>query len=383
MIKKTSNVLQNDPPQSIPRTIALVLPNWVGDAVMATPAIRAIRQTYPKSVIIGVGRPHIVTDLLGGAPWFDQIIPWERRLSGPKGLWATARVLSRLRPECAILFPNSFRAALLARLGRCQSIVGFARYGRSWLLHHSLDHPRLRGKFIPHPIIDDYNRLAMAVGAPHPGYRMELYITPQHIADANLFWRSWKLDTYSQVIMFHGGAAFGSSKLWPIDHFAQLARWVTQRLQAAVVVLHGPQEETLAAAIVHASRSPHVFHVGSILPPSLGLTKALLQRATALVTTDSGPRHIAAALGRPVVTLFGPTHITWTETYYDYAVHLQKKLPCGPCQKRQCPQKHHLCMKDLKPEEVFDALVQILSIYNSKIVSYYNSKRLYETRYAA
>ncbi len=383
MIKKILKFMLNDQLPCPPRSVALILPNWVGDAVMATPAIRAIRQAYPESIIIGIGRSHIVTDLLEGAPWFDHVIPCERQLSGPQGLWATAKILSRIRPDWAILFPNSLRAAVLARLGRCRRIVGFARYGRTWLLHHSLNHPRRGGKFLPHPIIDDYNRLAMAVGTPHPGYRMELYITPQHIAKADLFWRSWKLDTYSQVIMFHGGAAFGSSKLWPIDHFAQLARWISQRLQAAVVVLHGPQEESLATAIVHASRSPHVFHVGSILPPSLGLTKALLQRATALVTTDSGPRHIAAALGRPVVTLFGPTHINWTETYYEYAIHLQKIFPCGPCQKRTCPQKHHLCMRELKPSEVFDALLHILDIYKSKIVSCDNTTRLYEYRDAA
>ncbi|MEJ5275697.1 MAG: lipopolysaccharide heptosyltransferase II [Thermogemmata sp.] len=380
MIKKIS---ENSLPSNIPRTIALILPNWVGDAVMATPAIRAIRQTYPGSVIIGVGRPHIVTDLLEGVPWFDQIIPWERRLNGPKGLLATSKILRQFRPDWAILFPNSFRAAVLARLGCCQQIIGFARYGRFWLLHRPVNYPRQFRKSTPHPIIDDYNHLAQAVGTPHPGYRMELYVTPQHIDNADLFWRSCKLDTYSQVIMFHCGAAYGSSKLWPIDHFAQLARWVTQCLHAAVVILHGPQEESLAAGIVRASRSPHVFHVGSVAPPSLGLTKALLRRAAALVTTDSGPRHIAAALGRPVVTLFGPTHIAWTETYYEYALHLQKKVSCGPCQKRQCPEKHHLCMKALRPEEVFDALIQILGIYNSKIVSCNNLKRLYETRHAA
>lgn len=383
MIKKFLKLVRNDSARSAPRSIALILPNWVGDAVMATPAIRAICNTYPESVIIGVGRPHIVNDLMEGAPWFDQIIPWERHLCGPKGLLATIKVLRQLRPDWAILFPNSFRAALMTRLGRCQQIVGFARYGRSWLLNHSLDYPRLGRQFVPHPTIDDYNRLAMAVGTPHPGYRMELYITPQNIADANLFWRTCKLDMYSQVIMFHGGAAFGPSKLWPIGHFAQLARWITQRLQAAVVVLHGPQEESLAAAIVHACRSPHVFHVGNILPSSLGLTKALLQRAAALVTTDSGPRHIAAALGRPVVTLFGPTHIIRTKTYYQYDVHLQKIFPCGPCQKRICHQKHHLCMKNLKPEEVYKALELVLDIYTRESMSHNNNVKLYEIRHAA
>jgi heptosyltransferase-2 len=89
------------------------------------------------------------------------------------------------------------------------------------------------------------------------------------------------------------------------------------------------------------------------------LTKACVRRADLLITTDSGPRHFAAALGRPVMTLFGPTHIAWTETYYALATHLQKKVDCGPCQLRTCPLDHR-CMKLLTPAEVFDAAQQLL-----------------------
>ena len=94
-------------------------------------------------------------------------------------------------------------------------------------------------------------------------------------------------------------------------------------------------------------------------PLSLGLSKAAVRRIDLLVTTDSGPRHFAAAFDRPVVTLFGPTHIEWTETYHPRAVNLQKKLPCGPCQLRVCPLEHE-CMVRLTPEEVFTAAEGLL-----------------------
>jgi heptosyltransferase-2 len=87
---------------------------------------------------------------------------------------------------------------------------------------------------------------------------------------------------------------------------------------------------------------------------SLGLTKACVRRCDLLVTTDSGPRHFAAAFDRPVVTLFGPTHIAWTETYHPRALHLQKPVDCGPCQRRVCPFDHR-CMKGLMPHEVLAA----------------------------
>ena len=105
--------------------------------------------------------------------------------------------------------------------------------------------------------------------------------------------------------------------------------------------------------IVAAAGAPGVRSLADV-PLSLGLTKACVRRADLLVTTDSGPRHFAAAFGTPVVTLFGPTHIAWTETYYPKAVHLQKKVECGPCQLRVCPLDHR-CMTLLTPDEVFAA----------------------------
>src|SRR5262249_37947284 len=91
-----------------------------------------------------------------------------------------------------------------------------------------------------------------------------------------------------------------------------------------------------------------------------GLTKACIRRAALLVTTDSGPRHVAAAFDRPVVTLFGPTHIAWTETYHPKAVHVQKQVPCGPCQRRVRPFDHR-CMEELTPGEVFAAAHELLT----------------------
>jgi len=95
-------------------------------------------------------------------------------------------------------------------------------------------------------------------------------------------------------------------------------------------------------------------------PLSLGLTKALVRRCSLLVTTDSGPRHFAAAFDRPVVTLFGPTHVAWTDTYFPKAVNLQKQVPCGPCQKRVCPLDHR-CMTELSPKEVFAAANELMA----------------------
>jgi heptosyltransferase-2 len=341
------------------KRIALFLPNWVGDVVMATPAIRAVREAFPAADLVAVCKPY-VADVLAGAPWFRETILADRHGPRSQRLFAVARKLRANCPDAALLFPNSFRTALLARLGGCRRVIGFARYGRSLLLTDRL-HARTdaRGRFVPSPVIDDYNRLAVALGTGEPGRRMELFTTPTDEASADAVWAKFRLMRYPRVIALNPGAAFGSAKCWPTASFAQLARTFTQRTGSGVLVLCGPTERETARRIAEDSRSPHVFAL-SDTPLSLGLTKAVVRRAGLLVTTDSGPRHFAAAFDRPVVTLFGPTHIAWTETHFAKVIHLQKDVPCGPCQKRVCPLDHR-CMRDLTPAEVFAAAESLLA----------------------
>ncbi|QDU22454.1 lipopolysaccharide heptosyltransferase II [Urbifossiella limnaea] len=338
--------------------IALFLPNWVGDVVMATPAIRAVRAAYPAAELLAVCKPY-VADVVAGAPWFRDVIRFDK--SGPRDqrFWAVARRLRSERIDAALLFPNSFRAALLARLGGCGRVVGFSRYGRGFLLSPpKLDATTERGRFVPTPIIDDYNRLAVALGSADPGHRMELFTTPADEATADAVWKQFGLGRYGRVALLNPGAAFGAAKFWPGDSFAALARMLVQRTGAGVLVLCGPAERELARRIAETSRSPHVYSLADN-PLSLGLTKAVVRRSDLLVTTDSGPRHFAAAFDRPVVTIFGPTHLEWTETYFPKAVNLRLKVPCGPCQQRVCHLDHR-CMTGITPDAVFAAAAGLL-----------------------
>ena len=339
--------------------IALFLPNWVGDVVMATPAVRAVREHFPSAELLAACKPY-VADVLAGSPWFADTVLFDK--SGERGrrFLAVARRLREKPIDAAVLFPNSFRTALLARLGGCKRLVGFARYGRGFLLRDRL-RPVTdgRGRIVPAPVIDDYNRLAIALGTSAPGHRMELFTTPFDEIAADGVWDRFGLWHYPRVIGLNPGAAFGAAKHWPTDHFAALARRLTDRFGCGVLVLCGPGERDIARRIAHDSGSPRVCSL-SDTALSLGLTKAVIRRLDLLVTTDSGPRHFAAAFDRPVVTLFGPTHIEWTETYFDRAINLQKKVPCGPCQQRVCPLDHR-CMRDLSPAEVFAAVADLFA----------------------
>jgi heptosyltransferase-2 len=342
------------------RRIALFLPNWIGDVVMATPAVRAVRATFPAAELVAVCKPY-VADVLAGAPWFAETVLADKRGPRERRLFAVARKLRAKPLDAALLFPNSFRTAALAYLGGAKRIVGFARYARGWFLTDKLSAKTdARGRYVPAPVMDDYNRLATALGTPDPGHRMELFTTPADEQRADAVWRGFGLHRYARVVVLNSGGAFGAAKDWGIDHFSALARDLAARLGCGVLVACGPGERESARRIAEESRSPHVFTLGDT-PLSLGLTKAVVRRADLLVTTDSGPRHFAAAFGRPVVALFGPTHVEWTETYYAKEVRLQRKLPCGPCQQRACPLGHHRCMRELTPAEAFSAAERLLT----------------------
>jgi heptosyltransferase-2 len=342
----------------LPMHIALFLPNWIGDAVMATPAVRALWQHYRGARFIGVMKPY-VAGVLAGAPWLDRVLFLDRR-----GPWRhhsahAAWQLWREGIDLAVLFPNSFRSALVAWLAGCREIVGFNRYARRWMLTRALQPAWGRdGRPRPTPIIDDYNRLAERAGCAWPGHQMELFTTPADEAAADAVWQQAHLNTYREVICLNPGAAFGSAKHWYAESFAELAQELVDRRGSGVLVLCGPAERDLARTIVHLANRPAVSSLAGH-PLSIGLTKACVRRGDLLITTDSGPRHFATAFGRPVVTLFGPTHIAWTETYDPQAIHLQKPVECGPCQQRTCPLDHR-CMKLLTPAEVFDAAQQLL-----------------------
>jgi heptosyltransferase-2 len=342
--------------------LAVFLPNWIGDAVMATPALRALRDRYRAGRIVGVVRPY-VAGLLEGCDWFDELILADKGRRG-QGVLAVARRLRCRAIDLAVLLPNSFRSALTAWLGRCRRRVGYARYGRSPLLTDALRPVRdARGRLTPSPVLDAYNRLAERAGCQPPGRKMELFATPADEAAADRVWEIAGL-ARREVVCLNPGAAFGSAKHWPAEYFAALARDLAGSRGSGVLVLCGPGERDLARQIVTAACHPNVHSVADAEAAggpalSLGLTKACVRRADLLVTTDSGPRHFAAAFDRPVVTLFGPTHVAWTETFFPRAVHLQKRVDCGPCQRRVCPLDHR-CMTRLTPAEVFAAATALL-----------------------
>jgi heptosyltransferase-2 len=346
--------------------VALFLPNWVGDAVMATPAVRWLKQSQPETEFVGVGLPHIV-ETLAENPYITRTI-----IRNPKGKdksqkgWDLYTKLQAEKFDAALLMTNSFRSAWQAYWTGAAQRIGFDRDGRRLLLTQGIASPRRK---IPHPVLEDYMQIAgsylqaSVIPDSNTARQMDLAITDTdqqkfQALSRKLFGRETAPCSF---ICLNPGGAFGAAKHWPVEHFAKLARRLAQMQRTMVVVMCGPTEREIARHIVTEAQHPAVVSLADE-SVSIGLSKAIVKHARILITTDSGPRHFAAPFGVPVVTLFGPTHIEWSETFYPLGLHLQEKVDCGPCQKRLCPLKHHRCMQDLSVDRVYASVLRMLQM---------------------
>ena len=390
---------------SEPERILISIPNWVGDVVMATAALRAVRRRFPTAGIIHLMRPY-VADVLAGTAFCDDAIFWPahgggssggggagetptppivRRDAGetptPPDLRQSAGVLDlvrRLRRErfdLAILLTNSFRSALVTRLAGVRRRVGYARDGRGWLLTERLSAPRKDGRFVPIPALDYYNALARHVGCEDPGDKLELATLPAdeaaieprlacgHRRDACATPQPRAAVPHGgPLVVLNPGANYGSAKCWPPEYYAQLADALVERFGARVVASLGPKERETADRLAAAAWRPIDIFVDP--PLGLGPLKALVRRCDLLITNDTGPRHFAAAFGVPVVTIFGSSDPAWTETRFAKERMVMLKLDCQPCMERTCPLKHHDCMRRLLPAMVLEKAEELLAAWS-------------------
>jgi heptosyltransferase-2 len=345
-----------------PMRLGVFLPNWVGDVVMATPALRAMRQFVgDKGQLVGIMRPY-VAEVLTGTSLLDQQITYDkptRRLAV-----ATREVYQSIRAaklDRVVLLTNSLRTAWMA--WRCGAPERFGYRGqgmaRSWLLTNCLA-PPLAPEGGPMATIDAYRRLSEAAGCGSTSPQLELATTNSDEAAADAVWQRLRLPPGDRVIVLNSGSAYGAAKQWPAEYFTELARRIVDGGDYSVLVNCGPSEREVARGIAASANDPRIVSLADEQELPMGLTKACLRRSRLLVTTDSGPRFFAIAFGRQVITLFGPTDPLRTITHYDAEACVSLSLDCQPCMERTCPLLHHRCMHDLSVDQVYDIVLKKL-----------------------
>jgi len=339
--------------------ILLVMPNWVGDSVLATPTLRTLRQGFPAGRIAYLIRPYLA-ELFAGCTWCDQVIYWPGRKKGfPKQ--TTFNLLRQLREEkfdIAVLLANSVRSALVASLAKIPRRVGYDRDGRGMLLTDKLIPDRYNGRMLPISAVKYYMSIADYLGCPADSCHLELFTEPQSEQEVDGLFVRYGLNNNKGVAVINPGASFGPAKCWPAEYFARVADVLIDKYSLNVVITSSPRETHVARNVISAMTRQAVALTDPVI--GLGMLKALIKRSAILVTNDTGPRHFAAAFGVPVVTVFGSTDPRWTETLYPRERTARIEVDCGPCMKRTCPEGHHRCMRDLTAETVIEEHVDQL-----------------------
>lgn len=355
---------------SDPARILVVQPTWVGDAVMATPTLRALRLHYPNAEISYLMKRY-VKPVYAGMPWADRLITYRtgktQAQAGKGQFFDLAARLKAADFDMAVLLPNSFKAALICRMAKIKKVVGYDRDGRGFLLSDRLLAPKENGKFVPNPIIKYYLGLAHYLGAKRGDLKMELFVTPseQRDAEAVLVRGGLPADLdrpaakgQPPLVLLNPGANYGAAKLWKAEYFAELADRLMDELNATVLISAAPKERPIVDQIKRQMKRVPVDLSNKGV--DLGSLKEIVRRCDLMVTNDTGPRHIAAAMDVPVVTIFGPTHPEWTEIYYAKERQVAVKVFCGPCQKKVCPLDHR-CITRVTPNMVWDASIALLN----------------------
>lgn len=327
--------------------------NWIGDAVMTTPALRAIRESFPDARVTILANG-LVAPLFAVHDAVDDVIVYDRKgaHAGFGGKIRLARELSSRKFDLAILLQNAIDAALIAWLARIPRRMGYRTDGRGLLLTHGVS------------VSEDIRRLH------HVEYYLNMlgrFGVTTGDKSLNLCTASGEDLALAELLAGHGvgkgdfllginpGASYGAAKRWYPERFAAVADCLAQRWGARVVVTGGPGEADIAADIAAAMTSPCLVMAGKT---SVRELMALIKRCDFFVTNDSGPMHIAAAFGVPLVAVFGPTDHTTTSPWCDTAAIIRRDTDCAPCLLRECPTEHR-CMTAVTVEDVVETAEEL------------------------
>jgi len=280
-------------------SFAIELPSWVGDAVMATPVLRAARDSRPQARIVGIMRPGLDA-ILSGSPFFDEMITIE-----PPGFFGTARAMRRATADAVLLLPNSFRSALAARVSGAPIRIGYARDGRGLLLTHRL---RFDRRERPIAAIEYYARLArFAFGLETIDLTTRLFVTEEERSSAG---RLLGADVDAPLAVLNPGAN-RADKRWPPERFAAVGDHLAGTRGMRIAINGSPSEATVVREVASKCSRCKPINLAE-RGVTLASLKGVIAQASLVITNDTGPRHIACALGVPTVALFGPTDHRWT-----------------------------------------------------------------------
>lgn len=341
--------------------LAIRTPNWLGDAVMALPALEAVRQVLPEAHLTVVSRS-AVADLFRVSGLCDAVVavPAPKGSGGWGAMFGAGKELRAERFDAGLILPNSFESALSFRLAGIGDCWGYARDGRGWLLRRAVAPPK-QGEIPRHEVfyyLELLQRLGLIPALPEEAVP-SLRLREATLARGRALLAEQGLE--GAVIAIAPGAANSRAKQWPPERFVAAARETAARLGAQVAVFGTPQERELAERIASDLTASGVAARSLAGKTSLADFVAAIACCRVLITNDSGGMHVAYAAGVPTVAIFGPTIPEETGPLGKHTRIVREPVECSPCMLKDCPIDHR-CMTRVSPERVAQeaaALVQL------------------------
>ena len=336
--------------------------NWVGDAIMSTPALHAIRRNFPNARITLLAKPWVVP-VFEHSDDIDAVMVYDAggRHQGPAGLIRLARDLRSRQFDLAILFQNAFEAALLTWLARIPRRLGYTTDARTLLL---TDRIRTWRPLKNGHLVDYYLGLLSGAGLATFGRNLSLTISHAERKEARHTLERLGRSADQPIIGINPGATYGTAKRWPEDRFIALSRNLIAKQKALVLIFGGPGEAQLGESIA-AQTGPGCVNLCNAT--SLRQAMALIGCCDAFVTNDSGLMHVAAALDIPQVAIIGPTDPVATGPVNQSSRLVQVVDSCdqAPCLKTDCPTDHR-CMTAITVDDIMRATSDLLHSRSSR-----------------
>jgi len=339
-------------PQQIRRILVREV-NWLGDAVLTLPALEALDGRFSQAEISLLAKPW-VSGLFAGHPAVDRVLEYRTAdlHRGVLGRWRLAKTLREGGFDLAILFPNSLDAAVTPWLACIPRRVGYPTEGRRWLLTHPV--PRLSTKPGQHQV-ERYLDLVRALGGNGaPSLRLRVTAGARHSAQKLL--ENHAIGPTELAVALNPGSVYGGAKRWPVERFAAVADGLAERCGARILLIGSLQERSMLDEVGARMRHPAINLGGCT---DLGALVGVLERARLLLTNDTGAMHVAAAVGTPVLAIFGPTDPQATGPLGPYSRIVRDPVPCSPCLLRECPIDHR-CMTRVTVDHVLREALALL-----------------------
>jgi heptosyltransferase-2 len=322
--------------------------NWIGDAVMTTPALAAVRSTFFRAEITLVGNP-TMAELFRHHPHLDTILVYDKKAQhrGIAGFARFSRQLRRQKFDLAIFFQNAFKAALTAKLAGVPLRAGYRTDGRGPLLSHAVSVGEMERR-LHHTCY--YLTMLKKLGIGGGDGLLALAVTEKERAEAR---RRLGAGNFMAI---NPGASYGAAKRWIPKRFALVGDRLAEEYGVRVVLTGGTGEKKIGQDIAEAMNSRPLNLIGLTTVRQM---MAVISQCRLLVTNDSGPMHVAAALGVPIVAVFGPTDPQTTSPLSDRSCIVRKEVACAPCLLRRCPIDHR-CMQRIAVADVMDGVAMLM-----------------------